>query len=80
MQKSLTALNSHTRMQRMSYDSLPFLRDYAGAAMMPVDKIGYTCLRRRWFSTVHFKTEQCSFSGGFSNNEFSTGVLGLDQV
>ena len=80
MRKSLTTLNLRTSMQRMSYDFLPFQHDYAGAALMPVDKICYTCLRRCWFSTVHFETEQRSFSGGFSDNEFSTGVLGLNQV
>ena len=82
MQKSLTTLNSLTRMQRMSYDFLPFLHDYlyTDAALMPVDKIRYTCLKRCWFSTVHFETKQCSFSSGFSGNEFSTRVLDLDLV
>ena len=39
MRKSLTTLNSHARMQRMSCDFLPFLRYYARAALMPDDKI-----------------------------------------
>ena len=45
MLKLSTARNFHSRMQKISYDFLPFLRDYVCAVSMPIDKIA-ACLRR----------------------------------
>ena len=79
MQKSLIALSLHTKLESISHDFLLFLCAYAGGTLISSDS--WSCLERHWFSSAHFETKQCSFSGGFSDSRFSTGVfLGLNLL